>query len=125
MNQDRDGTGHLARLRARTSDARDELDEIRSGDPCAATALRAVRLTRYTLDGFWIPALDDLLTARRTQPDGGGSGASEHVGRRQPGDLDPAHQPCQADGGGEGQRGLGERGHPHRLTSSPEHPHQP
>ncbi len=125
MNHDRAGTGHIVRLRARTSDALDELDEIRCWDPCAATALGAVRLTRFTLDCFWIPTLDDLLAARRTEPDGTGPGASEHVGRCQPGDLDAAHQPCQADGGGEGESGRGERGHPHRLTSRPEHLHQP
>lgn len=55
----------LAELRARTADALDELSELRSHDPAAAGATRAVRLTRHTLEWFWIPALDDLLSTRR------------------------------------------------------------
>jgi hypothetical protein len=125
MNHDHSDREHIARLRARTSDALGELDEFRSNDPCAATALRAVRLTRYTLACFWIPTLDDLLSAQRAKHSGGEPGASEHVGRRQSVDLDPSHQPRQADGGGEGQRRFGERGHSHRLAGRPEHPHQP
>ena len=53
----------LAQLRARAADALDELGELRSHDPAAAGAMRALRLTRHTLEWFWIPALDDLLSS--------------------------------------------------------------
>ena len=49
----------LAELRARTVDALDELGDLRSHDPAAARAMRDLRLTRHTLESFWIPALDD------------------------------------------------------------------
>jgi hypothetical protein len=58
----------LAELRARTADALDELRELRSHDPAAAGAMRALRLTRHTLEWFWIPALDELGSTARTEP---------------------------------------------------------
>lgn len=54
----------LPRLRRRTCDAIGELSRLHSHDPEAASAMRAVRLSRYTLELFWLPALDDLLNAR-------------------------------------------------------------
>lgn len=54
----------LAQLRARTGDALrqlDELAELQRCEPAAAAAMRAVRLTRHTLESFWIPALDNDL----------------------------------------------------------------
>ncbi len=50
-----------ARLRTRTHDAIAQLAELRSDDPAAEAAMRAVRLCRHTLECFWLPALDDLL----------------------------------------------------------------
>jgi len=49
----------VARLRARTVDALDQLADLRSHDPAAASAMRAVRLARHTLEWFWIPTLDE------------------------------------------------------------------
>ena len=54
----------LPRLRRRTCQAIGELARLHSRDPEAASAMRAVRLSRYTLELFWLPALDDLLDAR-------------------------------------------------------------
>ena len=54
----------LAELRALTSDAVDELDDLGSHEPAAAAAMRAIRLTRYTLESFWIPTLDELLASQ-------------------------------------------------------------
>lgn len=68
MNPTRFDPDRLARMRARTADALTELDELRSHDPAAASAMRAIRLTRFTLEWFWVPALDDLLAAQRRQP---------------------------------------------------------
>ena len=54
----------LARLRARTDDAVGELDDLAGlhrHEPAAAAAMCAVRLTRQTLESFWIPALDHDL----------------------------------------------------------------
>ena len=62
MNPSRLDPEPLAQLRARAAGALDELAHLRSHDPAAATAMRAVRLTRHTLEWFWIPALDDLLS---------------------------------------------------------------
>ena len=62
----------LDQLRGRTADALFQLGELRSHDPSAATAMRALRLTRHTLEWFWIPALDDLLSPHcETQNSGG------------------------------------------------------
>jgi hypothetical protein len=36
-----------------------ELRAVRSSDPAAAAALRAVRLTAQTLEDWWIPPLAD------------------------------------------------------------------
>ena len=47
-------------LRARAADALDQLREVRCNDPAAAMAMRVVRLTTYTVEHFWIPALDRL-----------------------------------------------------------------
>lgn len=54
----------VGQLRARAGDALGELDELielQRHDPAAASAMRAVRLTRHTLESFWIPALDHDL----------------------------------------------------------------
>ena len=56
----------LAQLRARTGDALAELEELielQRHDPAAHGAMRAVRLTRHTLESFWIPAIDYDLEA--------------------------------------------------------------
>lgn len=52
-----------ASLIARTHDALDELASIHDHDPAAAGAMRAIRLTEYTLDRFWLPALDRIAGA--------------------------------------------------------------
>lgn len=53
----------LPQLRRRTCEAIGELARLHSRDPEAASAMRAVRLSRYTLELFWLPALDELLNA--------------------------------------------------------------
>lgn len=58
----------LALLRDRTAEALTDLGELRSHDPAAARALRAIRLTRHTLEHFWLPAIDRLLHPP-TRPD--------------------------------------------------------
>ena len=52
-----------ASLAARAHDALDELESLHDGDPAAAAAMRAIRLTEYTLDRFWLPALDRVAHA--------------------------------------------------------------
>lgn len=54
----------VAELRARALDALEDLADLRSHDRAAASAMRAVRLARHTLEWFWIPTLDDLLSQR-------------------------------------------------------------
>lgn len=53
----------LVGLRCRTGEAIAELARLHSRDAQAASAMRAVRLSRYTLELFWLPALDDVLNA--------------------------------------------------------------
>ncbi len=40
---------------ARVHDAIAELDELRSSDPAARSAMHAIKLTRLTLECFWAP----------------------------------------------------------------------
>ncbi|MGE5210860.1 MAG: hypothetical protein ACM3MM_06325 [Acidobacteriota bacterium] len=49
---------HLLSQHARR--ALDALDALRSNDPVAADAMRAVRLTRRNLEDLWMPALRDI-----------------------------------------------------------------
>jgi hypothetical protein len=51
----------LALLRNHTAEALADLAGLRSHDPAAANALRTIRLTRHTLEYFWMPALDSAL----------------------------------------------------------------
>ena len=48
-------------LSHRTIDAIEELRSIRSDDPAAAEALRAIRLTRRNLEDLWIPAIVEIV----------------------------------------------------------------
>ena len=60
----------LAQLRARTGDALcelEELTELQRHDAAAHGAMRVVRLTLYTLESFWIPALDHDVEAERSR----------------------------------------------------------
>jgi hypothetical protein len=54
----------LVAVRARTVLAIDDLAGIRSGDPAAAHAVQAARLTAHTLRSCWIPSLDAALANR-------------------------------------------------------------
>src|SRR4029077_4941123 len=47
-------------LSTRTAQAVDELGAIRCSDPCAADALRAVRLLRTNLEDLWLPLLAQI-----------------------------------------------------------------
>lgn len=66
MTGRRSSTARVAELRARTADALTDLYEIQSLDPAACHAMQVVRLTRRTLESFWVPTLDDL-TNRATE----------------------------------------------------------
>lgn len=77
-----------------------ELRRLRCGDPAAASANAALRLTAHTLEVLWLPALG----AERADPADQADQAemadrrtwSEDAGRRNPVDLGAAEQPRQA-----------------------------
>lgn len=48
-------------LLARATDALCELREVGCHDPAAAHAMRVIGLTGYTVEHFWIPALERQL----------------------------------------------------------------
>ena len=54
-----------ASLVARTHDALDELAALHDTEPGAAAAMRALRLTEYSLTRFWLPALARRLDVDR------------------------------------------------------------
>lgn len=52
-----------ASLFARTRDALDELGTLHDTEPAAAAAMRAIRLTEYTVERFWLPPLARQIDA--------------------------------------------------------------
>ena len=50
----------IATLQAQVADALVDLADLPADDPAADRARHAVRLTRHTLENFWLPALDQL-----------------------------------------------------------------
>ena len=56
-------------LLARATDALNELREVSCHDPGAVPTMRVIGLTGYTLEHFWIPALERQLGRA---PGGGG-----------------------------------------------------
>ena len=46
-------SGDRGPLSARVEDAIAELDELRSSDPAARSAVHAIKLTQLTLESFW------------------------------------------------------------------------
>lgn len=61
-------TSQLVALRGVTSSAIEDLADLYLDGPDAASARRAIRLTRMTLECFWLPALDAALATRVDGP---------------------------------------------------------
>lgn len=55
---ERSQQAHAELLRERVLRASSELGSFGSVDPEAVVAMRAVRLTRLTLECFWLPAIE-------------------------------------------------------------------
>ena len=72
------GAAEVSAARRRVEAARDELRRLRSSDPAAAAAVRAVRLTVRTLEDFWLPAIS---LAEREAEARSGDAAGDREGR--------------------------------------------
>lgn len=53
--------GGARALLTRTTDAVNELRELRSHDAAARNAMRTIRLAEHTIDVFWLPTLQRLV----------------------------------------------------------------
>ncbi len=61
-----DGRDDISMLIAQVTDALIDLGDLPADDPAADQARHAVRLTRHTLECFWLPALEQLADVTAT-----------------------------------------------------------
>lgn len=55
-----DGSDDISTLHAQVADALIDLADLPADDPAADHARHAARLTRHTLECFWLPTLEQL-----------------------------------------------------------------